>query len=139
MARVATSWELSPLPVKSGNPKKSLSKKVTSMVENFLRVDSLDALQDRRPTFLAIGVFDGVHLGHQQLLSDMVAAAQAAGARPAVLTFFPHPMVVIRNLRGRIYLTTLSHRVTLLSRLGIELVVVHQNNDEGITTSDADI
>ena len=92
------------------------------MVENFLRVDSLDALHDRRPTFLAIGVFDGVHRGHQQLLSDMVAAAQAAGARPAVLTFFPHPMVVIRNLRGRIYLTTLSHRVTLLSRLGIELV-----------------
>jgi len=108
------------------------------MVENFLRVDSLDALQDRRPTFLAIGVFDGVHLGHQQLLSDMVAAAQAAGARPAVLTFFPHPMVVIRNLRGRIYLTTLSHRVTLLSRLGIELVVVHPFNDEVRTTRAAD-
>ena len=108
------------------------------MVENFLRVDSLDALQDRRPTFLAIGVFDGVHRGHQQLLSDMVAAAQAAGARPAVLTFFPHPMVVIRNLRGRIYLTTLSHRVTLLSRLGIELVVVHPFNDEVRTTRAAD-
>ncbi len=104
------------------------------MVENFLRVDSLDALQERRPTFLAIGVFDGVHLGHQQLLSEMVAAAQAAGARPAVLTFFPHPLVVIRNLQGRIYLTTLAHRVTLLSRLGIELVIVHPFNEEVRTT-----
>lgn len=104
------------------------------MVENFQRVDSLDALEERLPTFLAIGVFDGVHLGHQRLLSDMVAAARAAGARPAVLTFFPHPLVVIRNLRGRIYLTTLAHRVTLLSRLGVELVVVHPFNEEVRTT-----
>lgn len=111
-----------------------MSKKVASIVDNFLRVDSLDAIEERRPTFLAIGVFDGVHLGHQRLLSEMVAAARAAGARPAVLTFFPHPLVVIRNLRGRIYLTTLAHRVTLLSRLGIELVVVHPFNEEVRTT-----
>jgi riboflavin kinase/FMN adenylyltransferase len=104
------------------------------MVENFLRVDSLDAIEERRPTFLAIGVFDGVHRGHQHLLTEMVEAARAAGARPAVLTFFPHPMVVIRNLQGRIYLTTLAHRVTLLARLGVELVVVHPFNDEVRTT-----
>src|SRR5690606_22626314 len=61
-AQATILWVLSPLLAENGNPKKSLSKKVTSMVENFLRVDSLDALQERRPTFIAIGVFDGVHL-----------------------------------------------------------------------------
>jgi riboflavin kinase/FMN adenylyltransferase len=107
---------------------------MTFIVDNFQRVDSLDAIAERRPTFLAIGVFDGVHLGHQHLLGDMVSAARDAAARPAVLTFFPHPLVVIRNLQGRIYLTTLAHRVHLLSRLGIELVVVHPFNEEVRTT-----
>jgi riboflavin kinase/FMN adenylyltransferase len=104
------------------------------MLDDTLRVDSLDAIEERVPTFLAVGVFDGVHLGHQHLLAEMVAAAHDAGARPAVLTFFPHPLVIIRKLQGRIYLTTLAHRVTLLSRLGVELVVVHPFNEEVRTT-----
>ena len=91
----------------------------------FKQVTDLDAVQERLPTFLAIGVFDGVHLGHQSLLRRMVAAARGIGARPTVLTFFPHPVQVIQGLTGRLYLVTLARRLTLLRELGIELVIVH--------------
>lgn len=92
----------------------------------FKQVDELAAIEERLPTYLAIGVFDGVHLGHQSLLRRMVAAARAAGARPTVLTFFPHPVQVIQGLTGRLYLITLARRVALLADLGIELVIVHR-------------
>ena len=98
------------------------------------RADSLEEVGERRATFLAIGVFDGVHRGHQELLSTMVAAARSQGARPAVLSFFPHPRVVIQRLEGRIYLTTLEERVRLLAAQGVDLVIVHTFDEEVRTT-----
>lgn len=108
------------------------------MTESYERVDDLAAVEERRPTFLAIGVFDGVHAGHQQLLHTMAGEARAAGARAAVLTFFPHPLEVIKGIEGRIYLTTLEQRVQLLGRQGIELIVVHPFNEEVRQTRAAD-
>lgn len=46
-------------------------------------------------TCLTIGVFDGVHRGHQEILRQLVAAAHAVGGFAVVLTFFPHPAVVL--------------------------------------------
>jgi riboflavin kinase/FMN adenylyltransferase len=108
------------------------------MTQPFERVDSLLAVGERKPTFLAVGVFDGVHLGHQHLLQQMVHEARRAGARPAVLTFFPHPKAVIQGLAGRLYLTTLDRRVRLIAAQGIELVVVLPFNEETRTTRAAD-
>ncbi len=101
-------------------------------------VSDLTDVEERKPTFLAIGVFDGVHLGHQKLLQSMVAAARAKEARPAVLTFFPHPSAVIHNRHGRLYLCPLEERVDLLTDQGLELVITHPFNDEIRRTSAAD-
>ena len=95
------------------------------MVDSFRLVNDLAEIRERVPTFLAIGVFDGVHRGHQHLLGEMVAAARTVGARPTVMTFFPHPKEVILDLEGRLYLTTLERRTKLLAAQGIELVIVH--------------
>lgn len=108
------------------------------MALSFERVDDLAEVSERRPTYLAIGVFDGVHRGHQQLLGRMVAEARRAGVVPAVLTFFPHPRVVIQGLSGRIYLTSLERRVQLLAAQGLELVNVHPFDEEVRTTRAAD-
>ena len=110
----------------------------TLMSRRTQRVNNLEEIEERRPTFLAIGVFDGVHRGHQQLLQTMAAKAEAAGAQPVVLTFFPHPKEVILNLEGRLYLTTLEQRVKLLGEQGMEVVVVHPFNEEVRTTRAAD-
>ena len=110
----------------------------TSMASRFKRVDDLAEIDERRPTFLAIGVFDGVHRGHQQLLQTMADEAERAGAQPVVLTFFPHPKEVIQGLKGRLYLTTLEQRVQLLGEQGMAMAVVHPFNEEVRTTRAAD-
>lgn len=73
---------------------------------------------DLPPTAVTIGVFDGVHLGHRVLL-DRVVAATGTGLLPVVVTFDPHPMRVLRPDVAPPLLTTLSHRLELLSDEGI--------------------
>jgi riboflavin kinase/FMN adenylyltransferase len=82
------------------------------------------------PAIVAVGMFDGVHLGHQYLLRRLVATAQAQGCVPTVLTFFPHPDVVLGRAAGRYYLTTPEQRATLLSEMGVECVVTHPFDDK---------
>jgi riboflavin kinase/FMN adenylyltransferase len=75
------------------------------------------------PAIVAVGMFDGVHLGHQYLLRRLVATAQAERGVPTVLTFFPHPDVFLGRAAGRYYLTTPERRAALLSEMGVECVV----------------
>ncbi len=102
------------------------------------QVRELGQLHGETPTFLAIGVFDGVHLGHQQLIESMIAAADRSGARPAVLTFHPHPGKVISGRTGRLYLSTLADRINSLAELGLSLVITKKFDDEFRQTRAAD-
>ncbi len=94
------------------------------------RVEQLSDVTERVSTFVAVGSFDGVHLGHRSVLQKMVEAAQQVGARTAVLTFFPHPQRVIQQLTEPYYLGTLDERVALLASLGIDLIITHPFNDQ---------
>lgn len=67
---------------------------------------------------VSIGVFDGVHLGHQAILAANVARAQALGLRPTVVTFRGHPKRVLLGRAPRT-LTSLEHRLELFRRAGI--------------------
>lgn len=78
-----------------------------------------------QPSLVTIGVFDGVHRGHQYLIRKLVDRARATNRLAVVLTFFPHPDIVLRNLQGRYYLTTAEQRAALLSELGVDCVVTH--------------
>jgi riboflavin kinase/FMN adenylyltransferase len=93
-------------------------------------VSKISEVSENRPTFLAIGVFDGVHLGHQKLLQNMAASAQTEGARAAVLTFYPHPISVIQGRRDRLYLSPLDERVRLLVMQGLDLIITLPFTDE---------
>jgi riboflavin kinase/FMN adenylyltransferase len=72
---------------------------------------------------VAIGVFDGVHLGHQSIIAEAVAAAEEVGARPTVVTFYPHPETVLRPGAGPASLTMPGRKAELVMGLGIEEVV----------------
>lgn len=100
------------------------------MPQSFVRVTHLSEVDHKQPTCVAIGSFDGVHVGHQTLLRRMAAEAHAAGMRTAALTFFPHPRRVLHTLPPRFYLTTLDERVHLLAGQGIDLVITHPFDDE---------
>ncbi|MEN6408684.1 MAG: bifunctional riboflavin kinase/FAD synthetase [Anaerolineaceae bacterium] len=83
---------------------------------------TLDALH-LPDTWLTIGFFDGVHRGHQTLLHGMSAEARAAGATTAVITFYPHPGLVLRGESKPIYLTTPDERAARLQASGVDAVI----------------
>ncbi len=81
-------------------------------------------------SIVTIGVFDGVHRGHQHLIRRLVEQARTTGRLAVVLTFFPHPDVVLRGLKGRYYLTTADEKAELLLNMGVNCVITHPFNDE---------
>jgi riboflavin kinase / FMN adenylyltransferase len=74
-------------------------------------------------SFATIGAYDGVHRGHQVILKSLVQSAHAAGCPAVVVTFFPHPVVVLREISDSIYLNTPEERAALLGELGVDAVL----------------
>lgn len=84
-----------------------------------LRLHAIDALRTiPGPVHLAIGFFDGVHTGHQEVIRHAMARAAEDGGRSVVLTFDPHPMQLLRPDRAPLLLTSAHHRSLLVERLG---------------------
>ena len=77
-----------------------------------------------RPTVLTLGVFDGLHLGHQLIMQTVVARARAAGAVPTVITFEPHPREVLHPESAPPLLQTFDQKIEALGVLGIEQTIV---------------
>src|SRR5881227_3848737 len=71
------------------------------------------------PLFLAIGVFDGMHLGHQAVISTSAEHARAADGTLVVVTFDPHPEKVLRPEAAPHLLTATSHKIALIRDLGV--------------------
>ncbi len=88
-------------------------------------------------TFVTIGVFDGVHRGHQQLISGMVEAAHEIGAVPVAMTFDPHPATVLSNATT-LLLSSVEERIEHMAALGLEIVVVYPFTRATANTSAAD-
>jgi riboflavin kinase/FMN adenylyltransferase len=75
--------------------------------------------------WVTIGAFDGVHLGHRRILQELTAGAHAVGAPAVVLTFFPHPVVVLRGPQPNFYLTSPKEKAALLAEAGVDVVITH--------------
>jgi riboflavin kinase / FMN adenylyltransferase len=73
---------------------------------------------------LTVGSFDGVHLGHADVIRRTVAAAAAEGAQPALMTFEPHPRCVLDPANCPPSVTTLQEKLALVESLGIEHAIV---------------
>jgi riboflavin kinase/FMN adenylyltransferase len=86
-----------------------------------IHVRTLDDISLQR-SWLTIGVFDGVHRGHQEIIRRLVTGAHAAGAAAVVLTFWPHPATVLGESHVKC-LSTDDERADLLGALGVDAVV----------------
>jgi riboflavin kinase/FMN adenylyltransferase len=90
-------------------------------VTHFRSLDDL-TLQN---AWLTIGVFDGVHRGHQEIIRQLTTGAHADGALAVVLTFSPHPAVILGGKADFKSLTTAEERAALLESLGVDIVITH--------------
>ena len=90
------------------------------------------------PLFLAIGVFDGVHLGHQSVISTSAQHARAANGTPVVVTFDPHPEKILRPEKAPHLLTATPHKIALIRRLGVRHLLIITFNKEFAATEPED-
>lgn len=96
-----------------------------------LQFDALDqAVLPTQPLHLAIGIFDGVHLGHCAVIEAAVQSARRSGGSSAVLTFHPHPSTVLRPTQPTRLLMSRSAKARVLGRLGVEAVITQPFTEE---------
>ena len=78
---------------------------------------------------LTLGFFDGVHQGHKTLINRTIAKAQTFGLKSAVMSFWPHPRLVLGKDPGNLFfLTTLPEKSELIAKLGVDFFIVQEFN-----------
>lgn len=86
---------------------------------------NIDHFKPTKPIWLTQGTFDGVHIGHQKILKQVVEEARNAGGESVLLTFYPHPRLVLypddNDLK---LLTTIEEKVELISELGMDYMII---------------
>ncbi len=93
-------------------------------------VHSIKSFVAHKPTIVTIGTFDGVHLGHRKILDQIIATAKSQDCESLVLTFFPHPRMVLQEGTEMKQLNTLNEKIALLEDLGVDHLVVHPFDKE---------
>src|SRR2546421_13066578 len=87
--------------------------------------DSLDSLPAFRNPAVTIGTFDGVHLGHQRILESLNRAAKELDGESVLLTFWPHPRLVLQPDDDSIrLLNTLEEKKALLEKTGLDNLLI---------------
>ena len=76
-------------------------------------------------TYVTIGTFDGVHFGHQKIIEKLVFEAKRAQKKSVVLTFFPHPRMVLQKDASVKLINTIDERAELLEKTGLDYLIIH--------------
>ena len=84
----------------------------------------LSEYHSTQKSFVTIGTFDGVHIGHQKVIKRLVDSAKKNNATSVLLTFFPHPRMVLQKDTDIKLINTIEERIQLLEKLGLEALVI---------------
>jgi riboflavin kinase/FMN adenylyltransferase len=90
---------------------------------------SISTFNAAKKTIITLGTFDGVHLGHQAILKKLVKATENGTYESLVLTFYPHPRVVLNQEGAMHLLNTIEEKTILLEKFGIDHLIVHPFDD----------
>ena len=92
--------------------------------------NSYKYINSAKPTILTLGTFDGVHKGHQSILNKVTQDATANGYESVVLTFFPHPRMVLQKDHNIKLINTIEEKAQLLQELGIQHLILQEFTKE---------
>ena len=88
-------------------------------------VQSISNYDKKHPTAITIGTFDGVHIGHRKILERLINDAKKTGLRSTVLTFFPHPRMVLQKDTEIRLLNTIQEKIKILEFIGLDYLIIH--------------
>jgi riboflavin kinase/FMN adenylyltransferase len=86
---------------------------------------SINEFHSDKKTIVTIGTFDGVHLGHAAILKKLTQNTQNETFESTVLTFFPHPRMVLQGKSDLKLLNTINEKIELLEKIGIDNLIIH--------------
>lgn len=87
--------------------------------------NSINDFSSNKKTILTLGTFDGVHIGHKKILEKVTQGTENSKYESLVLTFFPHPRMVLQEQSEIKLLNTIPEKIELLEGIGIENLIVH--------------
>ncbi|WP_457618363.1 bifunctional riboflavin kinase/FAD synthetase [Lutibacter sp.] len=92
--------------------------------------NDLSTYKSTTKTFVTIGTFDGVHIGHQKILKNLIKNAKSNNTAPLLLTFFPHPRMVLEKDKEIKLINTIDERISLLKKTGLKFLIIQKFTKE---------
>ena len=86
---------------------------------------SIDQYNESKSSVVTIGTFDGVHKGHQKVFDKVINASKLSNLSSVVLTFFPHPRIILNKYNDVKMIDTLDEKIDHLEKIGIDHLVIH--------------
>jgi riboflavin kinase/FMN adenylyltransferase len=87
--------------------------------------NSIQEFSSTTKTIVTLGTFDGVHKGHTSILEKLINSSKSSGCQSVVLTFFPHPRMVLQQNSDLKLLNTIDEKAELLEKTGIDNLIIH--------------
>lgn len=87
---------------------------------------NIDSYTSKASTIVTIGTFDGVHIGHQKILNRLITTGNAKNLDSIILTFFPHPRMVLQKDANIKLINTINERSLILKRLGLDYLIIQK-------------
>lgn len=87
--------------------------------------NSISSYVSQKQSIVTIGTFDGVHIGHQEIIEKIIGDAKNSDCESLILTFFPHPRMVLAHESGLKLLNTINEKIELLQKIGLSDLIIH--------------
>ena len=86
---------------------------------------SIDEYNESKSSVVTIGTFDGIHIGHQKIFNKVINASKQNNLSSVVLTFFPHPRIILNKYNDIKMIDTLDEKIEHLEKIGIDNLIIH--------------
>ena len=95
-----------------------------------ITVQNIKEYDKQHSTVITIGTFDGVHIGHRKILERLINDAKSSDVKSVVLTFFPHPRMVLQKDADIKLINTIAEKTKILKNLGLDYLIIHPFTSE---------